>query len=187
MSVAIPNVGVPAKYKDIVFIAIALVVLLILFKGFKFLDGIADVFGAGSKGHEADNKVDAMQAKNPENNPFSEQYLISRLKKSPKKSYLLFTGAAIKKYAEGVHAAIGFWSDETGNLPLFHNPKELKTIFDNFKHKTQVSQLADYFQKTYKTNILDYMQSKLHGDILNQGEMSKLLSSIIDYVNQLPE
>lgn len=175
------------KREDIINAGIVIFIILILYKGVKIFDGVLDIFGGGSKGHAADAAVEGQENKDPKNNPFSGEYIKSLMARSPGKSFTFLTGAAKQKLIDEIEKRTGFFHDESGTFG--YDPKIILSLLKQYvKHKTQMSDLANFWEQKNKSNMLVHIQDKLgSGNIMAQTDMSKLIKSIVDYVNSLPE
>ena len=105
-------------------------------------------------------------------NPFSPLFW----KASPSGTYLL-TVAVATDLADRIYNAMGyFYDDEAAVVSVF---RQLKT-------KSQVSWLADIFQKKYKTDLFDFLK-KGKGVMYQSGLNNAELNQIITIVNKLPK
>lgn len=106
--------------------------------------------------------------------PFSPTFW----QKGPTGTLLLYEATA-QKFVYDIYHALGFWHDDFDTI---------YGIFQTMKTKSQVSYLADKFQKRYNVGLLSFLNDgnstlSLPWDGLRNSNLSK----IIDLVNSLPD
>jgi len=108
---------------------------------YKFGDGLANMFGGGSKATAVKDKLTQRNIQNRAQDPWSPEYILTRLKNQGGKKFYLLTGAAKARMIKEISATGGFWriKPETGN--------GLLEMFQTIGHNTQVSDLANEFKK----------------------------------------
>lgn len=149
---------------------------------YKFGDGIANIFGGGSKATAVKDKLNQRNLQNRSQDPWSGEYILSRLKTKSNKKYFLLTGAAKQRMIKEIMNTGGFWriKPETGN--------GLLEMFQTIGHKTQVSDLANEFKKKTGKDLLTFIKSKLQTvGWLSQEKRNENFSELLDFVNRLPE
>jgi hypothetical protein len=177
----------------IVTIAVIALVVFILYKVSKpfadAIDSIKDVFGSGSEAKEAKQAVAAIESKGDTENPFSPRYLVNlqnNLKEGTKINYL--RAAKKKELAEKVYKAASKWSGGliTGAI-IGAKPSDLTDVFRQINYKSQVSDLATYFQQRYGLNMLTYITSGLkENQPLSQASDNRIITQIFNRVASLP-
>jgi len=149
---------------------------------YKFGDGIANMFGGGSKATAVKDKLTQRNLQDRNNDPWSPEYIASRLKAKSGKKYYLLTGAAKQRMIKEIMNTGGFWriKPETGN--------GLIEMFQTIAHKTQVSDLANEFKKKTGKDLLTFIKSKLQTvGWLSQEKRNENFADLLDFVNRLPE
>ena len=58
-------------------------------------------------------------------------------------------------------------------------------VFKSLQYKTQVSYLADYFARKYKTDLLEYLQNGKSNFLVHNALREAQLNTILTYVNNL--
>lgn len=154
----------------------------IAFVLYKFGDGVANMFGGGSKATNVQNKLQQRNIEDRANDPWSPEYLSVRLKKGGNKKYYLLQGAAVNKFIKEIQSTGGFWRlmPETGDA--------LTERFQTLSHKTQVSYLATQFKKQTGKDLLTYIKNKMQSfGWLSAAKRNENLADLLDFVNRLPE
>ena len=82
-------------------------------------------------------------------NPFSPVYWQLFAKKNPNSNATYMTAAGRKYYAEKIHKALGYFTDEESTII---------GSFRSLKNWLQVSQVADTFQQIYHRDLWEYLK-----------------------------
>lgn len=101
------------------------------------------------KDKEDENKVESVDVAKDSENPFSPVYWQLFSKKNPNAKATYMTTAGRRYYAEKIHKAFGYFTDEESTII---------GIFRAMKNWLQVSQLADTFQQMYHRDLWEYMK-----------------------------
>lgn len=175
------------------YIVVGIVVIYVLYKLSKpfadAVDSIKDVFGAGTEAKEATQAVKDIEIKGDTQNPFSPRYLVNLQNTVPTGTKIMYLKADKKKQlAEKVYKAASKWSGGviTGAL-IGAKPSDLIDVFRQVNYKSQVSDLATYFQQKYGLNMLTYITAGLkESQPLTQAADNKIITQIINRVASLP-
>jgi len=152
------------------------VIFIVLFAGskvMKLINGTLEGLGLKDDPTEAKNKETVQTGLEKETNKgvmsaWSPQYY----KNAPGGSALL-TVATAKALAKTMWDSVGYITD---------TPSLGEGVIKQLKTKTQVSFLADTFYKTYKVDLLSWLQNKY-----DTNEQKQFLASMLAYVKALPD
>lgn len=140
-----------------------------MFKGIGAGLGIADTKDETEDLKETKELEKAMQKLKPKDNPFSIMYGKPVKVKS---KFETLTNAGGNRMAKAIYDSIGTFTD---------SPQQAMGAIKECKYKSQISSLADYFNKKYKLDLFSFLQNKL-----DTTEQRIIFGRIINYVNSLP-
>ena len=113
----------------------------------------------------------------PKKNPFSPLFYKQIKAKGNLKKVQLLKVSAAENLSKQLRDSIGYVSSDYSKV---------LAVFSQLKYKSQVSFLADYFQKKYKDDLFQYIKAGYKLLFTNTGLTQKELDTIIKYVNNLP-
>lgn len=167
-------------------VILGIAIVYILYKGGKLLtdsvNGIQDVFGSGTKGHQADNKISELDDTVDSKNPFKPEFL-----EYQKGTVHLIPAATKKAMAKKIYNAAGALAGGmiTGML-TGSKPSDIMDVFRQLKYKSQVADLASAFRTIYNKDMLTYITDGLReNQPLTQAANNTLISTMIDYAKKL--
>lgn len=140
------------KKQELIIGLIAIVILFFMFKGIK--DAFKNLFGTFGLGSTTtdDERESEIARTEKKANEFSPLYW----QKPPSgKTSQLLTMAVTNKYLSTIKNAIGY---------VYDNPEEILGVFRQLKYKTQVSWLADNWQKQHGSDLQAWLGDKLDTD-----------------------
>ncbi len=161
------------KDKDLLKIAALIVaVFLVLALGKRIFAGLDKLLvSLGLKKSDEEIKLETdVKDQATKDSPFSPAYWVNMQRKS--KIYLLYK-SNLTNLAQQIYSSVG---------TVFDTPEVATAAFKQCRYKTQVSQLADEFQRVYKKDLLAWLYDKFDTD-----SQKAELSNILNYVNSLPD
>jgi hypothetical protein len=147
----------------------------VLYLMYKTGKSITDVLNITTSKEE--KEAQQIFASEPTSNPFSPLYYKELNKKNV---VYLFD----KKYLEPKAKAI---YDAVSKFPFMTDSAKIATIIKSLQYKSQISYLAEYFQKKYGYELFTYIKDG-YSFFVNgaTGLSDKDMAQIINYVNNLP-
>lgn len=147
--------------------------------------GITDLFSSVTERlnltESATEKQSAEQySQIPTTNPFNPQYWVELQKSSyPKKIYFV-TANNSEKIITDIYDSIHVY------LPIAPDSDKILGIFSQLKYKSQISWIADKFQKKYNRDLLTFLDNGAPFFIGNTGLSDQSMRKLLTYVNSLP-
>ena len=175
--------------ETLLILAAVIVVVYLMYKAGHFIgegiESVKDVFGSGETAKKANARINALEETPDTQNPFSPEYTKALISRGVV-VHLIPTNTK-KAMAKKIDKAAGSFSGGliTGAISGA-KPADLLDVFKQLKYKTQVSDLAGYFQAAYGKNMLTYMTDGLREhQPMTQAANNELITKIIDRVNSL--
>lgn len=155
----------------------------LLFKGVK--GGISNLFQGLAQSlnlqeTETEKQTSQQYAIEPGVNAWNPNYWKLLRDKNPGKKVQLMTIAQTNAIAKICYDAIYKW------LPIAPDGQAVLGAFSNIKTKSQVSWLAEQFYKTYKKDLLTYLDNGEPFFVGNTGLPDQSMKKLLTYVNSLP-
>jgi len=133
---------------------------------------------AGGKSAELDKATNA--AATSASSPFNSSYMINN---KGRKGVMYLTGAAKKDIAKKIYNE--FSPDIAGQYVFAPHMDRLYKYLSPVKTKNQLSDLAYFFEQTYKVPLLKFLQSGLKNAGWTNLDYSTKMSRLLDYPNTL--
>jgi hypothetical protein len=149
------------------------------------LDSVGDIFGSGSEAKAADTAIEIAR---DNNTPWKGSYLLDLQATLPKGSKINYLTAKAKKdFSERIQKAVSPLSGGiiTGAI-IGAKPSDLIDVFQQINTKSQVADLALYFQQKYGKDLLTFITEGLRSNQpLTMEKNNKTLQSILKRVSLL--
>lgn len=139
---------------------------------FMFAKPLSDWF-KGLLGPSAGDK--SYNAAQSAGNPFSPTYWRTYQKTHPK-STIIVTPANADKVVKAIHDSISYLGPDFNRI---------MGIFKTILYKTQVSYLAEVFQKKYGEDLLTYLRNAKSNRLIHNALTDDQINQVINFVNTL--
>lgn len=148
---------------------------LVIYFMYKTGKSLTDLLGITQSKEE--KKAQELFASEPSQNPWSPVYY-KELNKGNK--IYLFDKKYLEPKAKAIYNAIS-------KIPLMTDSAKVATIIKSLQYKSQISYLADYFQKKYGYDMFTYIKDGYRFFVDGATGLSDAdMNQLINYVNNLP-
>jgi hypothetical protein len=124
---------------------------------------------------DIDRTIENQENKGNKENPFSPLFYKSA---PPKTIMKLLTIATAESYAKQLYDAMGVFGDDESKV---------YGVFRNLKTQSQLSFLAEIFQRKYKMDLLDYLKRGYSNINPASGLNNDEMNTVLSIVNKLPK
>lgn len=155
----------------------------LLFKGLK--GGITSLFTGLAQSlnlaeTETEKQTSTQFAVEPQVNAWNPNYWKILREKNPSKQVQLMSIASADRISKDCYDSIYKW------LPVAPDGQRVLGAFSKIKYKSQVSFLAEYFEKKYQRDLLTYLDNGEPFFVGNTGLPDQSMRKLLTYVNSLP-
>lgn len=156
---------------------------VLLFKGLK--GGLSNLFtGLAQQLNLAETKTEQQSATQyatePRLNPWNPNYWKQLRDQNKGKRVLTVTPASTEKIITVLYDAIHQW------VPVAPDSEKILGVFSTVQYKSQISWLADAFQKKYNKDLLTFLDNGSPFFIGNTGLSDQSMRKLMSFVDGLP-
>jgi hypothetical protein len=154
-----------------ILVVAGLIIFFVLGKEVKDLLKGLNPFAKSDEEKANDKKIKDQLERNPKNDYWTPRYWQDKSKTEGVQKIL--TKATAEEYAKRIYDALSWY-------PVFEDATKAEGVFKNLLYKTQVSFLADTFQKLYKKDLLSFLIEEL-----DSKEQKENLNRILTFTSKL--